>query len=39
VDDAVTKYRSFHKTYPVLEKRYGVIAFELGPWKPDSNRQ
>ena len=39
VDEAVIKYRSFHKSYPALEKKYGVIAFELGPWKPDSNRQ
>ena len=34
VDDAVGKYRSFHKTYPTLEKKFGVVAFELGPWKP-----
>lgn len=38
VDDAVDKYRSFHKTYPALEKDCGVIAFELGPWQPHSNR-
>jgi len=34
LDDAVDKYRSFHTTYPTLEKKFGVVAFELGPWKP-----
>ena len=38
VNDAVNKYRSFHKSYPQLEKDLGVIAFELGPWQ-GSNRQ
>jgi ASC-1-like (ASCH) protein len=34
LDDAVDKYRSFHRRYPKLEEDFGVVAFELGPWKP-----
>ena len=37
LDDAVDKYRSFHKTYPKLEEDCGVVAFELTPWKPHNN--
>ena len=33
LDAAVSKYRSFHKTYPQLEEECGVVAFEASALK------